>query len=184
MAGSGLNTEVSVSSRSLPRRDIMASAVKSMRQRQARGVALQQQHAPSSPPSAGMSPLTIAGLERLERGGERRHQQRVVEMARVEPPRPRRCTTRMKALRSQPWLASRCHSVSGFCTTPMSLPAMASRRYSGRSGGSGGRRAAGMRVSHGGRPPVPRCDRQTASRGCGRTACVRLPDRRDRCRRC
>src|SRR5262245_49681637 len=37
---------------------------------------------------------------------------------------------------SQPWLASRCHSVSGACTTPMSRPATTSRKYSGRVGGS------------------------------------------------
>src|SRR6202521_3769584 len=54
----------------------------------------------------------------------------------------------MIAFLSQPWLASRWKTVSGFCTTPMSPPAMTSRRYSGRVGGTGaGKRVTGARSS-------------------------------------
>src|SRR5689334_23069168 len=42
----------------------------------------------------------------------------------------------MSSLRNQACCASRCQSVSGFCTTPIPEPATVSRRYSGRSGGS------------------------------------------------
>src|SRR2546421_8282324 len=57
-------------------------------------------------------------------------------------------TTRMTAFLSQAWLASRWKIVSGFCTTPMSLPAMTSLRYSGRVGGMGaGKRVTGARSS-------------------------------------
>src|SRR5689334_24956059 len=57
-------------------------------------------------------------------------------------------TKRMMAFLSHPWLASRWKTVSGFCTTPMSPPAMTSRRYSGRVGGTGaGKRVTGARSS-------------------------------------
>src|SRR6476660_403862 len=42
---------------------------------------------------------------------------------------------RISALRSHACCPSLCHSVSGFCTTPMPEPATVSRKYSGRSGG-------------------------------------------------
>src|SRR5688572_9025159 len=50
--------------------------------------------------------------------------------------------TRMKILRTQFWLVSRSQVVSGFCTTPMSRPAITSRTYSGRCGGNAARPAA------------------------------------------
>src|ERR1700704_4529296 len=55
---------------------------------------------------------------------------------------------RMTAFLSHPWLASRWNTVSGFCTTPISPPAMTSRIYSGRVGGTGaGKRVTGARSS-------------------------------------
>src|SRR5688572_10920632 len=57
-------------------------------------------------------------------------------------------TARISDFRSQPWLASRWKTVSGFSTTPMSRPATTSRRYSGRIGGVGaGNRATGADIS-------------------------------------
>src|SRR6185369_13558574 len=56
-------------------------------------------------------------------------------------------TTRMNTFLSHAWLTSRCHSVSGFCTTPISPLATTSRRYSGRDGGTGRGRAAVIWVS-------------------------------------
>src|SRR5215470_16916553 len=53
----------------------------------------------------------------------------------------------MNVLRSQAWFTRRCQIVSGCCTTPMSSPATMSRRYSLRSGGAVGRRAAAVGTS-------------------------------------
>ena len=184
IAGSGLNADVSVSSRSLPRRDIIARAVNIMASDEPERVALQQQHHRVRH-LLGDVAAGDAGLEGLERGRERGHQQRVVEAAGISS-QPAAMTTRMSALRSQALIgeplpdASAASAPRRYRCRPRS-----SRRYSGRIGGTRGQALPRMlRISHGGRPPAPRCGRRTASRGCGRTACGRSPDRSGRCRRC
>ena len=183
MAGNGLKAEVSVSSRSFPSRDIMAKLVKMMASSSPSPVALQQQRYRVQHLLWDLASRKSGG-ERLQRGGECRHQQCVVEVAGIELPACR-YHHQHQAFLSQPWLPRRCHNVSGACTTPMSWPGITSREYSGRVGGSP---ECGLGnstdTSHAGSPPAPRCDRQTEPRGCGRIACGRWRDRRDRPRCC
>ena len=86
MAGSGLNMLVSVSSRSLPMRVLMAATDRMHGEADADGVA-HQQHADRGPGAVGQHAVADVGPEGAHGVGEGREQQVVVEVLSNRPAR-------------------------------------------------------------------------------------------------
>ncbi len=157
------------------------------RQEETGGVALEQQHHRVRHLLRDVA-AGDAAPQGLQRRGEGRHQQRIVEPARVELPGDgyddQDEGLPEPALIGEP-LPDRERLLDHADVATLDHLA----QVLGADGRIGNRQARDLRrvrahLSHGVQPPAPRCGRQRGRRGCGRTASRRSWGRRHRCRRC